>query len=179
MVITLIRFFKNYSLFANKANKTIHIQIILLDLTNALKDKNITIPDNSESFIRYTQELPDSDHTNQISVTYKRPASVSTNPSSLNLLSLKHNPSPKSVIIPLNSKRNLVIKNKKFRTRSRLNSSPINNYDNLDEQIEPCQDLFIQNLNTTVSLKAFKYIIENVSNKNIKIHDPCKLVGTN
>lgn len=150
--------------------------------TKVLTDKNITIEDNSEPLINDVQEPRHSDYTNKKSESYKRPASVSTSTSS------PQSPVHKIPIDPLPPKSDIKAKsnikkqsNKKQRVRNRTtsDSSSITILDGLDEQLEPCYECLMQNPSTSISFKSLKYIIENFSNKNIKIHDLCNQVGTN
>ena len=65
---------------------------------------------------------------------------------------------------------------KKVKVRSRFNSStrPV---ETLDELLEPTM-AFFQNIDSSLTLISFKFILENFSNKNINIHDLCNNVGS-
>lgn len=150
--------------------------------TKALKDTNITTVDNSEPLINDAQNPPHSEYTNKKEVTHKRPASTSTGPNS------PQSPIPKTLIDSIPSKpvikaqSNSIKQTKKKQrvgNRSTSESSSITSLDILDIQLEPCQDFLKQNPSTPISYESLKYIIENFPNKNVKIQDLCKQVGTN
>lgn len=87
-------------------------------------------------------------------------------------------PNSSKVNVMKDSKNNPIkIKIKKFKIRSRFNSST-KNIENLEDQLKLAINIFLQNKDIHINFDLFKHILENFSNKNINIHDLCKRVGT-
>jgi len=172
----------------NKSNQSIKIfeHVNTQQNTKALNDTNSTIADNSQPISYNDQDPHHSDYTNKKAVTLKRPASTSTCPNSppSPISKIINNPLPPESDTKSQSNLKKQNQNKKQRVRNRTtsDSSSISILDTLDKLLEPCYecyDLLTQNPSLPIRYKSLKFIIENFSNKNLKINDLCNQVGTN
>lgn len=143
------------------------------------QDTNIHI--NTEHIINHNTDTNSNTNTNLKTDSNKRPISVSTEPSSPASPSTKIPPDPTSSTSATNSQStqnntlSIPKKNKKARASAR---SPSRSLDRLDEQLNPSYEYFLKNPGSC-NYNSFKYVIENFSNKNIKILDLCNQAGTN